>query len=71
MNGRASWVSRSRKLAITRRMQAEQKANQYRRRWRDVAMGRDDSGNLTAIFGHQLDVFAALGTRGPVLSDDD
>lgn len=56
VNGKVAWVTRSRRIALDRIGAAELARNRYRRRWRDIAMGRDEQQNLLAIFGLPLDL---------------
>lgn len=71
IRGRAGAVTQGRNRAMRRLLTQAQLLLRHKRRWRNVAMGVEEETNLGEIFGEQLGVFAALGTRGPVLSDDD
>lgn len=51
VNGKAAWVTRSRKEACARIMATAQRRVRFVPRWRQIALGEDPDGHLISIFG--------------------
>lgn len=66
--GRAAWITRSRREAVARELAELVESGAHRSHWRYVAMGDNEAGHLSKVFGVQLSIEATCAAPAALAS---